>query len=294
MVLDEPTAAELAILLEPLDSELAKAHTASYAAPRVGTLFLLHSWVMGAAQGEVEARKAANEVWSRLLSLALADPELSAGHYIYNGTTHRKKIRVWQALAILCPAVPAASSAEVLDQIMDALDVSNAANVKQYQEIIALQMILKQPELLESALLPRVSDYSQQRYEAVPCLMTIATVAAVFAVQVQGTGTEDEHRKLVRRVLSAILPWAGSFVHGNRTFAQLVVWRFGELYPWLAIEDPSYAAFYKFFSMNVDLQRLRTAMGVDEGIDKFNLERATSPQGVLCEVSSSHVIDVWE
>ena len=48
MVLDEPTAAELAILLEPLDSELAKAHTASYAAPRVGTLCLLHSWVMGA------------------------------------------------------------------------------------------------------------------------------------------------------------------------------------------------------------------------------------------------------
>jgi hypothetical protein len=295
-ILDEPTAAELTSLLEPVDPALARAHMASYAAPRVGSLCLLHSWVHEGLIAEENKDKsddarvglaAAREIWARLLSLAMTDPEISTGRYLHKGPTHRKKLRVWQALTVLCPAVPSAAAAETLMQLLEALDIPNAASVKQYQEIIALKMIKNQPDLLESLLLPRISDYSQQRNEAIPSLMSITAVSAFSAAKEEENDTileETRKKELITRVVSTVLPWAATFVHGSRTFALLVLWRMGEEFPWLHQEDVFFAAFYNFFSTNADLKRLRGAMGVDFGLNNFDFERATTPKGILCEV----------
>jgi hypothetical protein len=272
---------------------------ASYAAPRVGSLCLLHSWVhegLLAAENFEEKDKnsealvglaAAKEIWGLLFNLAMADPELNTGRYLHRGPTHRQKLRVWQALTVLCPAVPSSAAAETLTQMLDALDIPNAATVKQFQEIVALKMIKIQPDLLESCLLPRISNYFEQRNEACPSLMSIAAVSAFIIAKEDEKDTvleETKKKELIKKVVSAMLPWSATFVHGSRTFAQLVVWRMGEVYPWLQEQDASYAAFYKFFSTNLDLKRLRGAMGVDFGLDNFDFERATSPKGILCEV----------
>jgi tRNA G18 (ribose-2'-O)-methylase SpoU len=229
---------------------------------------------------------AAREIWSLLFNLALTDPELSTGRYLHRGPTHRKKLRVWQALTVLCPAVPQSAVEETLALLLEALDVANAATVKQYQEIIALKMIQSQPDLLESMVLPLIADYSEQRNEAIPCLMSIAAVSAFFAAKKDENDTvleETKKKELIKRAVSIMLPWTATFVHGSRTFAQLILWRMGQVYPWLQENDASYAAFFKFFHTNADLKRLRLAMGIDFGLDNFDFQRATSPKGILCE-----------
>lgn len=277
---------------------------ASYAAPRVGSLCLLHSWVheglLAAKTFEEKDENsealvglaAAKQIWSLLFNLAMTDPELSTGRYLHRGPIHRQKLRVWQALTVLCPVVPSSAAAETLTQLLDALDIPNAATVKQFQEIVALRMIKIQPNLLESCLLPRICDYFEQRNEACPSLMSITAVSAFLAAKKDENNTileETKKNELIKQVVSAMLPWAATFVHGSRTFAQLVLWRMGEVYPWLQEEDASYAAFYKFFSTNLDLKRLRGAMGVDFGLDNFDFERATSPKGILCEVREKKI-----
>lgn len=55
-----------------------------------------------------------------------------------------------------------------------------------------------------------------------------------------------------------------------------------ELYPWLIDTHPLLKSLYNFFSHNSDLLRLRQALQVDTGLDKFNITKACSPEGILC------------
>jgi tRNA G18 (ribose-2'-O)-methylase SpoU len=188
-------------------------------------------------------------------------------------------VRLWQALAALSPAAPAAT----LDALLAILARNNAADVKQYQEIAAVAAVASSPGLLEASVLPALREYEQQRAGAVPSLVSVAAYSALAARASLGA---DAWHALLLRVLRAILPWCGSFVHASRTFAQLAVWRMLEVAPPLAAADPSLAAFLAFFQGNHDLNRLRASMGVAAGLDAFDLARATSPRGLLLETAA--------
>jgi hypothetical protein len=162
------------------------------------------------------------------------------------------------------------------------------------QETAAAAVVASCPELLQAAVLPALRDYGEQRAHAVPSLIAVAACAALAARPPTGGSDsdpaaaqtarvdDDAWHALLRRVLHA-LPWCGSFVHATRTSAQLAVWHALELAPALAARNASLAAFLAFFRANHDLNRLRAVVGVETGLDAFDLARATSPRGLLLE-----------
>ena len=72
------------------------------------------------------------------------------------------QVRLWQALCVLCPVVPAQQLPSALETILTALQDTNAASVKQYQETIAVQLIRREPALFQSMVMPVLHDYSSQ------------------------------------------------------------------------------------------------------------------------------------
>lgn len=218
VVLDGPSAAELAALMAPIDPELAAAHATSATAPRVGALCVLHSWVEAGAAGDQDAATAAIAVWDRLLLWATTDEDMIAVKYFHQGPIHRRKLRIWQALTVLSGAVPGELAASTLRTLLQVLTMGNAATVKQYQEIVALQMVLQEPDLLEIEVLPLVQDYSQQRVEAMPSLITLLATSLLALRPAEGDEevSEAAWRGRVERAMRVMLPWTSSFVHASR------------------------------------------------------------------------------
>jgi tRNA G18 (ribose-2'-O)-methylase SpoU len=286
--LDEPSARELAALMGPVDQAVMDRYGTSSVAPRIGVLCLMHHWVC-----KGDSHKAAKAVWDRLFWLAtVGDEDLVTEKYVYTGFIHRRKLRAWQALATLSPCLDAEAATSVLKIMLDALGIFNAANVKHLQEVVALQAISMAPEeCLTQQLIPRLeSSMNHQRAEAVPSLIVLAAVTVLQLIKDPAKAKDK-----VRRLIRTILPWCGSFVHANRTHAQLVLWRLLELYPTdtihSSLDDHSLSIFdalREFYTVNADLNRLRKSIGVaNHGLDTFDLKFATSPQGVLCGLQVS-------
>lgn len=311
VTLDVPSARELAAVLPDLNESLSMLHSGTAAAPRIGMVALLHEWVSEHSNSGDKNSSCGNSVvligvWHHLLSKALNDPALSSEKYLHFGPTHRKKLRVWQALTMLCPIVPKLEARNTLQKLISILACTNAASVKQYQEIVALQMVMLDPILLYDEVLPRISSYSNQRHEAMPSLIAIGTQSALEiylstksvdeslpnryrckileksvkqALKEKTTSAEE----VVYETVLTVLPWCMSYNHGNRTFSQLLIWRIIELCPFLKQRDRSLKTIAEFFDQNKDLHRLRASFGIDKALDRFNLQYATSPKGILCE-----------
>ncbi|RMZ55594.1 hypothetical protein APUTEX25_000177, partial [Auxenochlorella protothecoides] len=326
-VVDPETLLDLAAVRAPPDGTLAEAHAATELAPRVATLCLLHAWVQQAQQlGEdklaADSRRAGHAAWAQLLHLALHDPELSSPKYQFKGTTHRRKasagggmefgVRLWQALAVLCPLIVAQSGdpallEEALDQVMSALTVTNASTVKQYQEVVAVVLLRATPDAptaLRARVLSLLCDCRTSKRDDLPSLILIASQFLLLearplresaepgpglaAAAPPGpslghsiAGAAPQATALAREVVPAIVPWALSHVHPVRTFAQLALWRLLETFPQVVNGDPALVTMLGFFSSNTDVQRLRTALGLGQDLDSFDPERATCPAGVL-------------
>ena len=292
--MDPSTANEISEIYNPLDIELFNAYKFSDIAPRIATLCLLHRWAVNSAQGDADYLRGSQSIWKELFKLSQTDPDLVTSQYGYTGTIHRRKLRVWQALAILSPCIEEEEIPSVIAKLLEILDVMNAVSVKQYQENILAYLLKQKPALILEVAIPRILDYSSQRNEALPSLATAVAVALIqldpkceaqndtFGLPIDPMN-ESEWRSLLLEFTMSLLPWTGSFPHPNRTFSQLVLWRLAELYPFLTSEIKGLQALCGFFAANNDLNRLRKAMGVEAGLEQFSFRTALSPLGVLCQ-----------
>ena len=318
--LDVPTVKELLCVQshpealheeEDNDSAVHKAFAASQVAPRIQSLILLRNFALGRSlptntSNSVDCTKMKKLAWgmfTHLLHLCVGGEEdLATPVYTYCGPVHRQKIRAWQALTVMVPSVPAEHRVEVLQQLIGALGVHNAASVKQYQERCAFYLLRaleveqqrcptgkgegENMSALHAYITNLIEDYEAQRVEAMPSLISIAATA-ILHPPLSSPPLQASFKATIQRVVSAILPWSGSFVHANRTFAQLVLGRIGEVHPWLCHDNPAFAAYMRFFSSNADLARLRDVMGLDcSGLDRFDADASTTVGGVLCQDSA--------
>jgi len=293
--LDSSTASEISEINNPLDTDVFNAYKFSDIAPRVAVLCLLHRWAIKSAQGDIDCLRASHSMWKDLFKLSQTDPDLTSSEYGYTGPIHRKKLRLWQALAMLSPCILKEEIPSVIPRLLEILDVMNAVSVKQYQENILAYFLKQCPNMIREVMIPRILDYSSQRNEALPSLATAVAVALIqldpnsktFQNDMFGSPidpmNESEWRSILVEFTMSLLPWTGSFPHPNRTFSQLVLWRVAELYPFLTSDIKGFQPLHDFFASNNDLNRLRKALGVEAGLEQFSFRTALSPKGALCQ-----------
>ncbi|EFN52863.1 hypothetical protein CHLNCDRAFT_138347 [Chlorella variabilis] len=264
---DGETAAELAALIAPGDAHLAEAFEATKLAPRVAALCMLWSWVQ---QAEAEARastiasaaparEAGLLLWGQLLDLSASDPELSAARCTDLGKVHRKKVRLWQALCVLSPLVPAEQADQDFEAVLGALSRADMANVKQYQDACASVLLHRRPALLRSHVLPALRDCCSSASFALSSLILIAARAAAAELRPEGSAAGqaqpgESQGALLAEVVGSITPWSLSHVHALRE--------------------------------NEDVNRLRRGLSQAFYFDSFDLAQAVTPAGILCKAGA--------
>ena len=111
---------------------------------------------------------------------------------------------------------------------------ADAANVRQYQDTIALVLLRLHPDLLRSQVLPHLADCSSSGSHALSSLVLIAaraTVAQLAPAGQAGAGSgqplsgaaseqqqqlAEEQQALLAEVVAAVAPWALCHVHALR------------------------------------------------------------------------------
>jgi tRNA G18 (ribose-2'-O)-methylase SpoU len=298
-VLDVATATELSSLMICVPPEIKSAYEQSDCAPRIAILCLLHQWIQRGLQGDVDCMNNCRALWRSLYAHSRSDGDMAKDCYNHGGDIHKKKLRLWQTLTLICPSIPEEKVPETLSNILQDLDRVNAVSVKQYQETIGLTCILRNPNLIYENVFPEISDYTSQRKEGNPCLFSMIGVAVSFFHPKKIRSPPDydatvslfdnkmvqgEWEKLLKDSLEHLLPWIGAFPHANRTFAQMVMWNLLTLYPEALDAIPSLRKVLQFFESNSDLRRLYQSMGVsDFGLDRFDIAAALKPTGVVCD-----------
>jgi hypothetical protein len=313
VVTDAESARELAALTAPLDPSLSEAFAATELAPRVAIICLLHRWTADAVAGDAAAAQTCAVLWQQLMRTAAEDAALAAKRYCPGGMVHRKKVRVWQALCALCPSVSADEAPIALRAVISALSCPDAADVKEYMEIVAAQLASRAPEVLSNLLLPRLRDVSKQKADAVPSMAIVAVHAVLRKEEAAGAGavkaeTEDVEKAamlpantsskagkaaagrecpaaLAEEVALVLLPWCMTYNHACRAVSQAVLWRLLELRPAVMARSPALAAALAFFAQNQETAKLREAVGQGAMLESFDLEAATSPKGIFCQAS---------
>ena len=89
------------------------------------------------------------------------------------------------------------------------------ASLKHLQETVLTLLVLRQPNLVATAVLPVLEDYERHRPHT--------TAAAVVAAQALAHGPPSVRRALLGRTVRALLPWAAIQNNSLRSFALLTL-----------------------------------------------------------------------
>lgn len=297
-VLDRTTASEVAGIMTSVPPDVAAAYAQAECAPRVGIICLLYEWIQKGLEGDQSSMEACRLIWSTLYSSSRNDKDLSQSVYTHGGIVHKRKIRLWQALAILSPCIPSDEIETQFKSILEDLDSPNAVTVKQYQEIVGATLVIRMPTLLERYIFSRISDYSSQRREANPCLFSIITVVITHfdqkdvARQAANQGamalfpsnmSRSVWKKMLIDSIEHLLPWTGAFPHANRTFAQIVVWSLLNSYPEITETRPFLKRIASFLDSNRDMKRLHVRIGISgKTLERFDVFETLKPTSILC------------
>ncbi|GAX81015.1 hypothetical protein CEUSTIGMA_g8450.t1 [Chlamydomonas eustigma] len=230
--------------------------------------------------------EAAMSLWQDLLSYAVTDPMMVTDSFKQGGEVHRRKTRLWQALAVLSAFVY--RPADVRSAVQSIMTVMGGANsppsVKQYLEGVVASLMLKQPELVEEVLLPIISTYTRN-HAGVGSFMLIAGQVALHLPH--GLW----HQRLIPPLLLAMAPWLMCHTHNIRTFAQLLTYAILQKYPlgsslWQhSTGDLKYISnIMKFMEENPDIVRLRKSIG--DPILAWSPEGLTHPHRVYTTLTN--------
>jgi tRNA G18 (ribose-2'-O)-methylase SpoU len=279
--LDDPTREEMEFVLSAVPREISRAYRLSECAPRIASLCLLHEWVNeskadgDACRDDAAATEVCRLLWNRMYNLARADKILSKGTYMHGGPVHKRKLRLWQALATLCPIIPNGDVDATMATIMEDLSSHNHASIKYYQELIGLSLVLRNPLLLETRVFPSLADYSSQRRDDLASLFCIVAVALDNLEE----SNEPFYQRFVDASIEHILPWTGAFPHSARSFGQVIL---SDILRRTDGSDRNLTRLQAFFLSNKDLKKMLLAMGIEDGIlPRVRLAKALHPTGLV-------------
>ncbi|KXZ44095.1 hypothetical protein GPECTOR_74g709 [Gonium pectorale] len=241
---------------------------------------------------------AGRALWRQLLAVALNDPLLSTDKVRNGSELHRQKVRLWQSLVVLSSFVPREEAGAAVASVLAQINGNNPPTVKQYVEAVVAALVLREPSLLQSQLLPLISSYGRHLSGLGSYILIAAQVLLHSPPSVQAHS--------LRPLLLALSPWLMCHGHGVRTYAQLVMWSLLHRFP---PEDPMWRhsvgdlgylrQMLQFMRTNVDLVRLRKNIG-DPILDWHPAGIAhparvfASGPGSVCLAGSPHELAAFE
>ncbi|GJP36161.1 hypothetical protein CLOM_g20680 [Closterium sp. NIES-68] len=251
-----------------------------------------------------------------LLESAVTDVELSKELYKKHSAIHRRKVRVWQMLALLSPFVSHDMLPAVTALYARAVERNNMPSVRQYVEIFGVLLFLGFPHLVDDHLLNHLQNAN---------LKTQAQASYVLIAACLILHTKDPSLQLLQlhQLLPATLPYITSHHHNLRTFTQVLLHRVLKHFPQLTgssnadsgitgsskagssgqeecvskdggSSDPDasvvpsssivsgskvFGAIWTYLNTNTDCARVRVA--VDRYFDTFDPEAAATPRGMF-------------
>lgn len=211
--------------LRQVGDDVAVAWADTLMAPRVAALCCAH----GLATCP-EGRPVGLELWQDLFHAAQNDSELTSANYKIGGVIHRRKVRLWQALCVLCHVVEMTDAAPTLQKIMTVLQANDVPTIRQYQEYVARHLLLAAPHLAAPTLLPILQDYAAKKVEIVS---SIALLALHFLLW----GPRSHIATLEAPIVAALVPWGMHHNHGVKTLSLLVLKVLSEEAAHLFIDD---------------------------------------------------------
>jgi len=309
----------------------------SEAGPRVAAISLLSDWAHQVHQSyhysctsnsntallEV-MKQVCHNVWRELISqVNNRESEVGQCRYLFGGKIHRKKVRVWQALCALAPSISSCNgdgTVEALRDVLKSLECADAANVKNYQERIAVYFLTSPPLALatsnntngsrdddgvfEEMILSRLKDTAahQSATEGLASILLIASQTLLLLYhQVKNNNAaveEEEGEERTRwksRVVSfmrLIAPRTASFVHSTRALSQVVMSYMAYAHPWLMTEvDGTLTSLLEFFAVNKDIVKIRSiVVKYDDDDDDNDNDDATKTDMVLCHEGKRDIL----
>ena len=127
------------------------------------------------------ASKAAQLLLASAIEDVATSSELQSVMYFKGNSVHRAKVRAWQALCTLTPAVVSdeAVMTVLLEHVFDALVRPELASVRQYQESVLFVLLARRPEAVRSRLLPILREYGGKGEAVASILLVTAHILLV-------------------------------------------------------------------------------------------------------------------
>eukprot|EP00892_Ulva_mutabilis_P002313 jgi/Ulvmu1/12082/UM084_0005.1 len=218
------------------------------------------------------ARDAGDLLLRAVLAASEADPELMAVVPFKGSAVHRKKVRLWQALAVLAPFHTAAAGSLTLDGVLATLQQGEIASIKQYQEAVLLLLLEAGPEHCQEHLLPILRDYSRPKQDGLASIMLVCAIATSYFPEegssaASAAGGLCSRHAFVEDLVSAVLPHISTHHHQTRCFAHVILHGLLCAYPHLTADRGSgphvgaaaLRALQRFTETNPHAQRLLAA-----------------------------------
>lgn len=172
------------------------------------------------------------------------------------------------------------SSNMKLADLLTALQATNPASVKQYQEGALTYLLLHHQHLIRGLLLPQLTDLEKGGPDT----------ASHILVAVRCCINSREPGQLLPELALLLLPWTNHHTHNIRVFAQLGMCALQEVHPldsWPAWQQGLRAggvvalrSLQHFYDTNADFCRFRRSMG--SGMLSWSAASVVTPAGIFC------------
>eukprot|EP00039_Didymoeca_costata_P001352 m.51759 g.51759 ORF g.51759 m.51759 type:complete len:1326 (+) comp10752_c0_seq2:406-4383(+) len=217
-----------------LKLEFSKGGHANSMATRVGIMHVVHLIAQAGNNGDGDALLSAVFLIQHGLSLVMEDPDIICETYRRFSSSHSRKIRSWQMMCCLTPALPSILSEypelslTIYDAAKFSLALNNLKEVRTYQEMFFSFVAGAYKPFLLEIVLPSLksSDGVTPSTRISWMLITIA----------QGLKNKNDS-EFQMKVLAAVFPWIAAHNHALRVMSQVAVFQLLESRPMDGLDE---------------------------------------------------------
>lgn len=170
---------------------------------------------------------------------------------------------------------------EVVDLLQLCLSKNNLPSVRQYAEILGIQICLKYPSLIKERIVPALSDYNMKT-------QALASYVFISVNVLKHAAPVSLQKELIEEILPAVMPYFTTHHHPLRSFSQILMYEvlhkiLKSQADWAdhkySLEKKCLQSIVSYLDGNIECKRIRVA--VEKFISSFDPNMAATPRGIF-------------